>query len=193
MKKGIVIGVLIGIALLVGAVFFAFTYFYSKGIGPTEGVTPGMEKVEGVVEVDYPEGDTNPEHLAEVLGSQELYEELRDSKLRKPNSSMRIGYGAEGDWRFARLVPGVVMVIRGEIVDIEGKTITVAFEDDDISFNITKHTSFYSDESVQIGDNLFRSKKLEFEDIHVGDKVLVAQIAIISEDNILVQALMVER
>ncbi len=183
------------VVLIVALVAGLAIYSYTRLVRLFEQVTPDRDRkeVEEVAEVDYPVDDTNPEHLAEVLGSQELYEELRDSKVRKPNSSMCIGYAAEGDWRFARSVPWVRMVIKGEIVDIEGETITVALEGDKISMDLAKFVSFYSDQSVQIGFNRYRDIELEFEDIHVGDKVLNAQIWIRAEDNIRVRALMVKR
>ncbi len=155
MKKTIIV------VLIVVLVAGLAVYFYGKVIGPTEEGTPGMEEVEGVVEVDYPVGDKTPEHVAEVLGSWEAYEKLRDSKLRKPTKdSMQIVYATYVDYRVA----WVGLVMRGEIIRIEGRWITIENEGDKISLYVWERADIYTENG-------------KFEDLKEGD--WLAHIAVV--------------
>lgn len=152
MKKTIIVVVVLVVALVAGLA----VYFYSKGIGPTEEVTPGME--EEVAEVDYPVGDKTPEHVAEVLGSYERYEELQDSQLRKPDTKMQIAY----DTHRGQRIYWVAMVMRGEVVKIEGRVIAIANEGETISLDVPEFAKVY------IG-GILQSEETEFEKLEIGD------------------------
>lgn len=118
------------VLLIVAGVGFAGYYFTNKG---------GQD---GGPEIDYPEGDTTPEHLAEVLGSYDAYEDLKGSNLRRPGSEMSIIYDIiRDDPTTTHKVAWVVLTMVGEVVEISEseRIITITNEGETISLSIWKN------------------------------------------------------
>jgi hypothetical protein len=197
MKRDIIV-VIVGflIAILIGIVGFdAFVYYFIpeerkeipngiRKLAELEGVERIAALRQGLEHIDYPWADTTPEHLAEVLGSWERYEELRDSPLLKPIwtrtdeqvTVMQIGH----DTPMGVKIYWVVMVLRGEVVKIEGRVITITNQGETISLFVSEWADIETDEIVRVVDEegkpvysdgypLFRHKEAKFEDIKIGD------------------------
>ncbi len=197
--KNIIIGVLITVLIFGGAL---------AGCGVVQ--DKGVEQ-NGELEVDYPVGDTNPEHLAEVLGSYERYEELRDSKLRKPDTEMQLAYDTYGAeqrkiaWVFLVMRGEIVKIerkvitalSRGEIVKIEGRVMTIANEGDTISLYVPEFADIYTHrymgvtedgeavwlgEKLKVGDLFPQGEEIEFKELDVGDWLWGISVAINADD-----------
>jgi len=185
--KNIIIGVLI-IALICAGVLGASCLVPDKGAK--------QDEVPEVSEVDYPSGDTTPEHMAEVLGSYSRYEELRDSKLRKPTKdSMQIVYDTYGAEQ--RKIAWVSLVMRGEVVKIEERVITIANEGDAISLYVPEFADIYTHkdmgvtkdgeeiwlgEKLKVGDLFPQGAETKFEHLKVGDWLWHISVVINADD-----------
>lgn len=187
MKK-VVIGFLVAI-LICAAGFAAFVYLVPDEIKEIpgkirEGIIESREREQRIAElrkglehIDYPSGDTTPEHLAEVLGSYSAYVELRDSKLLKPicispeeqGRSMRIVYDTTHRGR----IYWVYMVMRGEVADIKGRVITITNEGETISLYVLEWTRIELGGEVEKviidGEEFWQHLEANFEDIKIGD------------------------
>ncbi|MBA7522388.1 hypothetical protein ES705_14507 [subsurface metagenome] len=184
--KNIIIGVLITVLIFGGAL---------AGCGVVQ--DKGVEQ-NGELEVDYPVGDTTPEHLAEVLGSYSRYEELRDSKLRKPDLEMEIGYDTYGAeqrkvaWVFLVMQGEVVKIerkvitalSRGEVVKIEGRVITIANEGETISLYVPEFAEiekFPTNSAWRVtkeGEVMWQGEEIGFEELKIGDWLWHIYVAI---------------
>lgn len=163
MKKKIVFGFCV--VLIISAIgLFGFSFF-NKG-GQTD-LDNGVEQNGGPV--DYPEGDKTPEHVAEVLGSQEAYEELWNSPLRKlTKDSMQIVYDTLSS---GQKVAWVLLAMEGEVVNVEGRTITIAKEGVAISLYVPEFATIKTSETEEViidGKVVYRHLKARFEDIKAG-------------------------
>ena len=125
-----------------------------------------IHQVEEVEEKEYPKKDRNPEHVAEVLGSQENYEKLYNSQLRvRTNYPMSISCDYEYDpnspsgkktyW------VGLAMMGRIKYLDIEQRMITISNEGDEETFYVPDYTrvimidgDIVGLEELEEGDNL---------------------------------------
>jgi len=165
MKRKIVIG--FSVVLLICALGVVGWYFIHRGVGIEQIDQPAW---------DYPVGDTTPEHLAEVLGSYEYYEELRDSKLLKPiwispdeqvKGRMEIVYDTHRDQR----VYWVAVTMRGEVVKIEGRVITITNEGETISLYVPEFAVIkkFGEKYVKEEGFFPYHEEAKFEDIKVGD------------------------
>ncbi|MCL0094613.1 hypothetical protein M1N58_01765 [Dehalococcoidales bacterium] len=186
---------LLGIALIVGAGFVAFVYLVpeiKEIVGEIrKGIIEQREREQRIAElrrglehIDYSSGDTTPEHLAEVLGSWERYEKLRDSPLLKPIwiSPEEQGCSMEIVYDITRKGPiyWVYMIMRGEVVKIEGRVITITNEGETISLYVPEWAIIETDEVERVVDEkgkpvykngypVYRHVEAKFEDIKVGD------------------------
>ncbi len=139
---------------------------------------------EVLVEVDYPTGDQTPEHLAEVLGSQEAYEEFWNSKLRKPTESgMQIVYDIIGERAGERRIAWVAIPMQGEVVDISKpeRIVTIAAEGDTISLYVWERARV-DELVVGLGDDR-HFVPLAFEDVKEGDWVFLVSV-VVNADNL---------
>lgn len=180
MKKKIVIGFLV--AILICAVgFLAFVYLVPDEI--KEGIIEQREREQrwaelrkGLEYIDYPFGDTTPEHLAKVLGSSERYVELRDSPLLKPiwispekqGCSMQIVYDTVPEGQ----IYWIYMTMKGEVINIEGRVITITNEGKAISLYVLEWAIIETSEVKKIiidGEEFWQHLEAKFEDIKVGD------------------------
>ena len=153
------------IVLVCGVGYGVWWYFFNN--------TPEPETEPSSVVEEYPEGDTTAAHLAEVLGSESRYNELRNSKLRKivydqfgvEQPSMQIVY----DTYYNPLggkpqkTAWVSLGMRGEIVEIkpDERVIVIANEDEKISLYIPECAV------IERGDG--KLEDLKIEDLKIGD------------------------
>ena len=192
--KNIAIGVLI-IALICAGVLGASCLVPDKGAEQDE-----VPEVSEVSEVNYPDGDTNPEHLAEVLGSYSRYEELWDSNLRKlTKDSMQIGYDTYGAeqrriaWVFLVMQGEVIKIERrvitalsrrGEAVKIEGRVITIANEGETISLyvpefaEIEKFPTSSAWKVTKEEEVIWQGEEVGFEELKIGEWLWHISVAI---------------
>jgi len=135
-------------------------------------------------EVDYPTGDKTPEHVAEVLGSYSRYEQLQDSKLRKPTKdSMQIVYDTVG--RDRRKVAWVSLVMMGEIVKIEGRVITISNEGEIISLYLPEFAEIDASKGWEVtkeGEVIWEGSETAFEQLKVGDWLWHISVVINADD-----------
>ena len=143
------------------------------------------ERITGIEqpEWEFPTGDTTPEHLAQVLGSKEYYEKLRDSKLRRTEFPMMIMnkgvYDVDprdptGPGQLIVQYPWVYMVLRGEVIRIEERTITLISNGETISLHIPEWASVETDEKERFiidGKEFWAYVEADFEDIKIGDRL----------------------
>lgn len=150
--------------------FISFCLVGCKGWGQTD-----LDNSAEQTEIDYPTGDTNPEHLAEVLGSYSTYVKFRDSRLQKPTyekvgneviekCSMQIVYDTiyNPETRKYEKMAWVALDMRGKVVDVKGRIITITNEGDPISLYAWERARIYKFESGNLAEG-------KFEDIKIGD------------------------
>jgi len=94
--------------------------------------------------------DTTPEHLTQILGSWERYEELRDSLLQEPNHKMWISSKIED----GQIVWYVYMTMMGMVTEIKEQVITITNDSDTISFYVLEQTQIITTESVRVFENI---------------------------------------
>jgi len=148
MRK-IVVGLLMGLLICVAGI--AIWYFLPKVV---EQIVPMIviDRPVDQPEWDFPRGDTTPEHLAQVLGSWERYEELRNSSLLKPiwispdeqATKLEIIRDMSGTW--------VRTTMHGEVVKIKGRIITIINEGETISLYVPGRVSVETDETERFVD-----------------------------------------
>lgn len=108
------------------------------------------------VQFGFERGDKTPEHLVEVLGSWERYERLKKSYLIL-SDTMHIVYDMRMCADRIKLY-FVGMLMRGEVVKIQEKVITIARDNMTASFLVSKGAT------IRVGMN-----EIEFKDLKVGD------------------------
>ncbi|MBA7526299.1 hypothetical protein ES705_18460 [subsurface metagenome] len=186
MKKTIIIVLIVLVVSILGfGIWWVFSNRPSDGENdlPVDEVEQNEVPVEDeenevLVEVDYPTGDQTPEHVAEILGSQEAYEELWNSKLRKPTeSSMQIVYDSIGGPGEERRIAWVALAMEGEVVDIlePERIITITAEGDTDSLYVVEFATI----NKLVGHGNERHfVPLTFEDIKEGDWFFLVSVVV---------------
>lgn len=176
--NSILIGIIIVAAISLGVLVFTFVIPKqgSDGEVPDHWSTIDWSKIP---QVDYPFGDETPEHLATILGSEEEYQKLLNSKLLAPVLNedgesepyhMYVSYdvGSIGQPN-EKKIPWVAVGMMGEVIDISlsERIVTIANEGEQISFQVWAHAIFMFFEPQEVG--LPMSRNGSFDEIEIGD------------------------
>lgn len=164
----IVILSIIIVVFAVVATLAILRYREAKQVGSSNG---NSEVV--MPQFDFPDGDNNPAHMADVLGSEEAYQNLVNLNILRDSPEMEIKNDPGNPIYGIPSTSWVVAYVRGYVIDISlaEQTITISYEGDEITFQPSSPCII----NIRVG---ISSTPAKFDEIVKGDYVRLATIYI---------------
>lgn len=162
----IVIVAIIVLAGLLGTVIYRAVNVNNQVSQGNSGNSLGSHEPKLGFNYRYSDGDTDPAHLIDVLGSEEYYNKLVTSKLLVGYIDIQILSDPGSPPLNIPPTPWVTVVMRGYVTDISPakRIISITYEGESFSFQLNKNWT-----QIMLEAGLVSNPNVEFSEIKKGD------------------------